>query len=87
VTSALWWLNITNNPPNPLPAISASLSSSQIIVSWPSAYLGWILQTNTASLNNSAAWGDVPASASQSQMTFPAAGISAQAELFRLRHP
>jgi hypothetical protein len=70
----------------PVP-LSATLSASKITVSWPSAYVGWILQTNTVSLGNPAAWGDVPGSITQSQMTFPASGLNTTAEFFRLRHP
>jgi hypothetical protein len=66
--------------------ISASLSPSGITVSWPAAYTGWILQTNAVGLGNPAAWGDVPSSLTQSQMTFPA-GPNTPAEFFRLRHP
>jgi hypothetical protein len=67
--------------------ISASLIGSGITVSWPSAYVGWILQTNTVGLGSPAAWGDVPDSLTHSQMTFPAGGPTAPAEFFRLRHP
>jgi hypothetical protein len=67
--------------------ISASLNASSITVSWPSAYVGWILQTNTVGLANPAAWGDVPDSLTHSQMTFPAGGPNSPAEFFRLRHP
>lgn len=64
--------------------ISASISGSQIKISWPPSYVGWILQTNTAGLGNSAAWGDVPGSLTDSQMTLP---VSGPTEYFRLRHP
>jgi hypothetical protein len=67
--------------------ISAARNASGVIVSWPSAYIGWILQTNTVGLGNPAAWGDVPNSRMQSQMTFPIGGSSASSEFFRLRHP
>ncbi|HWW03145.1 MAG TPA: glycoside hydrolase family 52 protein [Candidatus Acidoferrum sp.] len=67
--------------------ISASLTGSQITISWPAAYVGWLLQTNTVGLVNPAAWGDVPDSPTRSQMTFPAGGLNAPAEFFRLRHP
>ena len=67
--------------------ISASLSASSITVSWPSAYVGWVLQTNTVGLGNPAAWGDVPDSLTRSQMAFPALNPTAPAEFFRLRHP
>jgi hypothetical protein len=46
----------------------------QITISWPSAYVGWILQTNTVGLSSPAAWGDVPDSTTRSQMSFPASG-------------
>jgi hypothetical protein len=69
------------------PNLSASLIASQITVSWPSAYVGWILQTNTIGLANPAAWGDVPDSITRSEMTFPTDGLNTPAEFFRLRHP
>jgi xylan 1,4-beta-xylosidase len=75
----------------PVPSIgsnlSASVIASGITLSWPSAYVGWILQTNTVGLGNPAAWGDVPDSLTHSQMTFPAGGPNTPAEFFRLRHP
>jgi len=75
----------------PVPSVgsnlSASLSASRITISWPSAYVGWLLQTNTHGLGTSAAWGDVPNSLTRSQMTFPAGGPDTPAEFFRLRHP
>ena len=67
--------------------IVASLSGWTITISWPSAYVGWILQTNAVGLHNPAAWGDVPDSVTHSQMTFPTGGPTAPAEFFRLRHP
>jgi hypothetical protein len=75
----------------PVPSVgsnlSASLVASSITVSWPAAYVGWILQTNTVGLGNPAAWGDIPDSLTHSQMAFPAGGPSTPAEYFRLRHP
>ncbi|MEI2725290.1 MAG: fibronectin type III domain-containing protein [Verrucomicrobiota bacterium] len=67
--------------------ISAARIGSGVTVSWPSAYVGWILQTNTVGLDNPTAWGDVPDSVTRSQMTFPAGGPAAPTEFFRLRHP
>jgi hypothetical protein len=76
---------------NPIPSaggtISASLSASTLTVSWPSTYVGWILQTNTVGLGNPANWGNVPDSISRSVMTFPAGDPKAPTEFFRLRHP
>jgi hypothetical protein len=75
----------------PVPSVGTNISAthtvSGVTISWPAAYVGWILQTNTAGLNSPAAWGDVPGSASQSQMTFPPGGPNTTAEFFRLRHP
>jgi hypothetical protein len=67
--------------------ISASLTASTITVSWPSAYVGWVLQTNTVGLGYPTAWGDVPDSLTRSQMTFPAGALNTRAEFFRLRNP
>jgi len=91
ITSALWWLNATNNPSSVLPStgtnISASLQNGTLTISWPASYVGWILQTNAVNVANQAAWGDLPGSATNQQMTFPAASGSIPAEFFRLRHP
>jgi hypothetical protein len=67
--------------------LSASVQASTLTISWPSTYVGWILQTNGISLGNPAQWNDVPASTTRSQMSFPLAPNSATAEFFRLRHP
>ena len=71
--------------PSVSPNISAALNASGITVSWPSTYVGWVLQTNTVSLGNPAGWGDLPDSVTRSQMTFPTG--AALPEFFRLRHP
>jgi hypothetical protein len=75
----------------PVPSVasnlSAALGASSVTVSWPPAYVGWILQTNTAGPGIRAAWGDVPDSLTHSQMTFPPRSPNAPAEFFRLRHP
>jgi len=68
-------------------SISAALNAFGVTVSWPPAYVGWILQTNSTGLGNSAAWGDVPNSRTQSQMTFPITAPNMPAAFFRLRHP
>jgi hypothetical protein len=75
----------------PLPStgtnLAASLSASKLTVSWPSSYVGWILQTNTLDLYNPAGWHDVPGSLTNSQVTFPTSNPSTPTEFFRLRHP
>jgi len=67
--------------------ISATLNGSQITISWPLAYVGWLLQTNTVGLGSPAAWGDVPDSLTRSHMTCPVGDPNTPAEFFRLRHP
>jgi hypothetical protein len=75
----------------PVPAsgtnITAVLKGTALTISWPSNYLGWILQTNTANLANQAYWGDVPNSNTNVQMSFPIAAPGPPEEFFRLRHP
>jgi len=75
----------------PVPSVGtnifATVSADRITVSWPPAYVGWILQTNTVGLAEAAAWGDVPDSLTRSEWTFPAGDPTAPAQFFRLRHP
>ena len=40
--------------------ITAKLSGASLTVSWPSDYVGWLLQTNAVDVGNSLYWGDVP---------------------------
>jgi xylan 1,4-beta-xylosidase len=68
-------------------SISATISASGVTVSWPPAYVGWILQTNTIGLSTPAGWGNVPNSRTQSQMIFPITTPDLPVEFFRLRHP
>ena len=87
VTSALWWLNATNNPGYPVPNITAFVNGGNLTVWWPSNYVGWILQTNTVDVGNSLYWGDLPTSQANQQMTFPTTNLAIPREFFRLRHP
>ncbi|HEV2391171.1 MAG TPA: glycoside hydrolase family 52 protein [Verrucomicrobiae bacterium] len=67
--------------------IAALVWASKLTVAWPPSYTGWVLQTNTLGLSNPAGWGDVPASRTNSQMSFPIADPAIPTEFFRLRHP
>ena len=67
--------------------ITASVHSGSLTLSWPSNYVGWILQTNAVDLGNNAVWGDVPNSQTNQQMIFPMANPALSREFFRLRHP
>ncbi|MGA2656701.1 MAG: hypothetical protein ABSH34_04180, partial [Verrucomicrobiota bacterium] len=90
-TSALWWLNAANNPASPVPSagtnIAAMVSGRTFTVSWPSNYVGWMLQTNAVDIGNSLDWGDVPGSGTNYQMTFPTGSSTNRREFFRLRYP
>jgi hypothetical protein len=75
---------IASNPTN----ITYSVSGSTLTLSWPSDHLGWILQSQTNSINVglTANWFDVPGSASVTSINTtinPANGTV----FFRLRHP
>ena len=68
-------------PPPPLPPIS--VSGTNIIISWPSNSVGWILQSNSVGLNNSSMWYTVPGSGATNRMILPIAYTKA-AVFFRL---
>ena len=91
VTSALWWLNAANNPIYLPPATSTNIEVAVagpiLTVTWPTNYVGWILQTNFVGLGNAAAWGDVPGSETNSQMSWPINDPLVPQGYFRLRHP
>jgi hypothetical protein len=91
VTSALWWLSPTNNPtylpPSTGTNITITVVGPTLMVNWPTNYIGWILQTNLVSPGNTAAWGDVPGSETQSQMSWPVNNPMVPQGYFRLRHP
>jgi hypothetical protein len=67
--------------------LTATIKGLQLQISWPADYIGWILQTNMFNLANLGGWGDVPASRTNSQLTFPLNSASISNEFFRLRHP
>jgi hypothetical protein len=67
--------------------LTAMASGRDFTVSWPSNYVGWILQTNAVDVGNSLYWGDVPGSGTNSRMTFPTSNPSHRSEFFRLRYP
>jgi hypothetical protein len=72
----------------PVPVkITASLGGSDLTLSWPANYLGWILQTNALGLAASAAWGDLPGSQASNRWTLPITNSALPLQFFRLRHP
>jgi autotransporter-associated beta strand protein len=79
-------LRVTPIPISPT-NIVFSLSGGSLVLSWPSNYVGWILQTNAAGITASGNWYDVSGSQSTNQFVVPAVNSSATNEFFRLRHP
>lgn len=57
---------INPNPTN----ILVSVSGNQLTLSWPSSYIGWLLQSNSVGLTSTGAWGTVPGSDSTNQFTY-----------------
>jgi len=66
--------------------LTAALMATRVTISWPSNYVGWILQTNL-DLRNPTAWGDVQGSPTNSQITLPKVDPTLPRQFFRLRHP
>ena len=62
-------------------------ATGSLTIAWPQSFTGWILQTNGGDLQNSAGWGDVPNSQTNTQMILPAVNSAIPAEFFRLRLP
>ncbi len=67
--------------------VTASVNGANLTLSWPSNYVGWILQTNGFDLGIDADWGDMPNSQTNWQMTFPMINPALSREFFRMRHP
>jgi autotransporter-associated beta strand protein len=64
-----------------------SVSGNTLSLSWPSNYVGWILQTNVINVGVSNDWFNVPGSETNTQLTFPMNSPAITNEFFRLRHP
>jgi autotransporter-associated beta strand protein len=75
--------SIPANPTN----IAFSVSGTTLSLSWPSNYVGWILQTNVIGVNVSNDWFNVPGSEATNQLAFPMNNPAIFNEFFRLRHP
>jgi autotransporter-associated beta strand protein len=67
--------------------ITFSVSGSTLSLSWPSNYVGWILQTNVINVGVSNDWFNVPGSETNTQLTFPMTNPAISNEFFRLRLP
>ena len=75
---------IATNPTN----ITANVISGNLVVTWPADHIGWILQSQTNSLNVGLGtnWVDVPGSASVNAVTNPVV-LSNPSVFYRLRKP
>ena len=82
-------LLVTSAPPS-LPAtgtnITYSVTGNQLTLSWPASYQGWLLQSNSASLNQSSAWQTVPGSDASTQQVITIDPAKA-AVFYRMVHP
>jgi autotransporter-associated beta strand protein len=67
--------------------ITFSVSGNTLSLSWPSNYVGWILQTNVINVGVSNDWFNVPGSETNTQLAFPMTDPAISNEFFRLRHP
>lgn len=67
--------------------ITYSVSGNSLVLSWPSNYVGWILQSNAVKLTVSSNWHDVPGSQTNSQFTAPLTIPGISNNYFRLRYP
>ena len=67
--------------------LMVSVSGHTLSLSWPSNYVGWILQTNVINVGVSNDWYNVPGSETNTQLPFPMNTPAITNEFFRLRHP
>jgi len=77
--------------PNAPTNITFSISGSTLTISWPSNYLGWILQEQTNTLSaglqtSTNAWFDVSGTASVTSTNLPI-NPAIPTAFYRLRHP
>ena len=71
----------------PVPVkLAVSLNGSKLTLSWPTNYLGWILQTNAVSLPGGP-WGDLSGSGSSNAWSVVLTHPGPPMMLFRLRQP
>jgi autotransporter-associated beta strand protein len=80
-------LQVGSSVPTSPTNITFSVSGSTLSLSWPSNYVGWILQTNVINVGVSNDWFNVPGSETNTQLTFPMTNPAISNEFFRLRLP
>ena len=67
--------------------ITFSVNANTLFLSWPSNYVGWILQTNVINVGVSSDWYDVAGSETNTQLAVPLTDPAIRNEFFRLRYP
>lgn len=67
--------------------ITFNVSENTLYLSWPSNYVGWILQTNSISLLTDAGWHDMFGSQTNSQVAIQLGNPGISNVYFRLRRP
>ena len=66
--------------------ITFQVTGSQLTLSWPSSYLGWLLQSNSVSLTQSNAWFTVPGSDTVTQQIIQMDATKPEV-FYRMIHP
>jgi autotransporter-associated beta strand protein len=81
-------LSVVSGIPSTPTNITFSVSGNTLSLNWPASYIGWILQTQTNSLNVgiSTNWTDVPGSASMTS-TYITNNPANPTVFYRLRYP
>ncbi len=81
---------LVTSAPATLPAtgtnLTFSITGKQLTLSWPASYQGWLLQSNSASLNQPGAWSTVPGSDASTQQVITIDPTKA-AVFYRMVHP
>jgi autotransporter-associated beta strand protein len=80
-------LQVGSSVPTSPTNITFSVSGNTLSLSWPSNYVGWILQTNVINVGVSNDWFNVPGSETNTQLAFPMTNPAISNEFFRLRLP
>lgn len=80
-------LQVGSSVPTSPTNITVSVAGNTLTLSWPSNYVGWILQTNVINVGVSNDWHDVPGSETNTQLAFPMTDPPVTEEFFRLRYP
>ena len=80
------YLSVAPNLPGTGTNLSFSVTGNQLNLSWPTNYLGWLLQSNSVNLANTSYWFTVPGSAGTNNLQIQM--VPTQTNVFyRMAHP